>query len=68
MWNVNGHITTLFSCKGLEIIHQERRRHMKTIVMQDFNSIFFQKFGAAKKQLTTIYNTRKKSQLLKKVV
>jgi hypothetical protein len=40
----NGNTTTLlFSLKGLEILHQERRVQVKTIV----NSILFHKSGPA---------------------
>ena len=38
--------------KGLEILHQERRGQVKTIVMEHFISILFHKFGAANKQHT----------------
>ena len=42
----NGNTTTLlFSLKGLEILHKE-----KTIVMEHFNGILFQKFRPANKQ------------------
>ena len=38
MWKGNGNITTLlFSLKGHEILYQERRGQVKTIVMERFN-------------------------------
>ena len=40
------HIITL---KGLEILHQERRGQVKTIVMEHFNSILFYKSRPANK-------------------
>ena len=47
----NGNITALsFSLKGLEILYQERRGQVKTIVMEHFNGILFQKSGPANKQ------------------
>ena len=46
MWKGNGNTTTLlFSLKGLEIVHQERRGQVKTIVMEHFH-----KYGPANKQ------------------
>ena len=46
-----GNITTLlFSLKRLEILHQERRVQVKTIVMEHFNGILFHKSGPANKQ------------------
>ena len=45
-------ITLLFFLKGLESLHQERRGHVKTIVMEHFNSILFHKSGSANKQHT----------------
>jgi hypothetical protein len=42
MWNVNGNTTTLLhSLKGFEILHQERREQVNTILMEHFNSIVF---------------------------
>ena len=38
--------------KGLEILHQERRGQMKTIIMEHFNGILFHKSGPANKQHT----------------
>jgi hypothetical protein len=32
IWKGNGSSTTLFSLKGLEILHQERRRQANTLV------------------------------------
>ena len=46
MWKGNGNIVTLiFSLKGLEILHQERRGQVKTKVME-----YFHKYGPANKQ------------------
>ena len=42
----------IFSQKGLEIVHQERRGQVKNIVMEHFNGILFQKSGPANKQHT----------------
>jgi hypothetical protein len=53
MWKGIGNTTTLlFSLKGLEILHQERRGQVKTIVMEHFNGILFHKSGPANKQHT----------------
>ena len=52
MWKGNCNTTTSFSLKGLEILHQERRGQMKTIVMEHFNGILFHKSGLAYKQHT----------------
>jgi hypothetical protein len=42
MWKGNRNTTTiLFSLKGLEILHQERRGQVKTIAMEHFNGILF---------------------------
>ena len=41
MWKRNGNTTTLFSLKGLEIVHQEGRGQVKTMVMEHFNGILF---------------------------
>jgi hypothetical protein len=50
MWKGNGNTTTLlFSLKGLEILHQERRGQVKTIVMEHFKGILFYKSGPANK-------------------
>ena len=44
MWKGNGDTTTLlFSLKGLEILHQDRRGQVKTIVTKHNKSILFQK-------------------------
>jgi hypothetical protein len=58
MWNGNGNTTTLlFSLKGLEILHQERRGKVRTIVMEHFNDILFHKSGPATSSIsTTIQN------------
>ena len=42
----------LFSQKGLEILHRERRGQVNTIVMEHFNSILLRKSGPANKQYT----------------
>jgi len=53
MWKGNRNTTTLmFSLKGLEISHEERRGQVKTIVMEHFNGILFHKAGPANKQNT----------------
>ena len=40
MWMENGNTTTfLFSLEGLEILHQETRGQVNTIVMEHFNRI-----------------------------
>ena len=53
MWEGSGNTTTLlFSLKGLEILHQERRGQVKTIVMEQFNGILFYESGPANKQHT----------------
>ena len=50
MWKGNGNTTTLlFSLKRLEIVHQERRGQVKTIIIEHFNGILFHKFGPANK-------------------
>ena len=45
-------ITLLFSLKGLEILHQERRGQVKTMVMEHFNGILFHKSAPVNKQHT----------------
>jgi hypothetical protein len=53
MWKVNRNtITLLFSLEGLEILHQERRQQVKTIVMERFSGILFHKTGPANKRHT----------------
>ena len=52
MWKEIGNTTLLFSPKGLEILHQERRGQVKTIVMEHFNGILFRKSRPAYKQHT----------------
>ena len=47
MWKGNT-TTLLFSLKGLEILHQERRVQVNTIVMKHLNSILLHKSGPAK--------------------
>jgi hypothetical protein len=48
MWKGNGNtIKLLFSLKGSEVLYQERRRQMNTVMMEYFNNILF---GPAKKQ------------------
>ena len=44
--------TLLFSLRGLEILLQERRGQVKTIVMEHCNDILFHKYGPANKQHT----------------
>ena len=44
--------TLLFPLKGLEIVHQERRAQVRTMVMGYFNVILFHKSGLANKQHT----------------
>ena len=54
MWKGNRNNTTLlFSLKGLEILNQERRGQVNTIVMEHFNSILFHKSAPANKQHTS---------------
>ena len=48
-WNT---ITLLFSLKWLEILHQDIRTQVETIVMEIFNNILFHKDGPANKQHT----------------
>ena len=43
-------MTLLFSLEGLEILHQEIRGQVNTILVKHFNSILFHKFGPAAKQ------------------
>ena len=53
MWIGNGNTTTLlFSLKGLENLHQERRGQVKTIVMEHFKDIIFHRCGPTNKQHT----------------
>ena len=53
MWKGNENATTLlFSLKRLEIVHQERRGQVKTMVMEHFNGILFHKSEPANKQHT----------------
>jgi hypothetical protein len=47
-WNTT---KLLFSLKGLEILFQERRGQVKTLLMEHFN-ILFHKSGPANKQHT----------------
>jgi hypothetical protein len=50
MWKGIGNTTILlFSLKGLEILHQERRGQVKMIIMEHFNGILFHKPGPANK-------------------
>ena len=52
IWKGNGNTTkSLFSLKGLEILHQERRVEVNTMVMEHFNSILF--LNSADKQHTS---------------
>ena len=51
IWKGNGNTSSLlFSLKGLEIIHQERREQVITIVIEYFNGILIHKSGPANKQ------------------
>jgi hypothetical protein len=53
MWKGNRNTTTLlFSLNGLEILHQERREEMKTMVIGHFNGMLFHKSEPANKQHT----------------
>ena len=53
MWKGNRNTTTLlFSLKWLEILHQDIRTQVETIVMELFNNILFHKDGPANKQHT----------------
>ena len=53
IWKGNGNTTTiLFSLKGLEILHQEKREQMDTIVMEHFKSFLFHNSGTTNKQNT----------------
>jgi hypothetical protein len=53
MWKGNGNITTLlFSLKGFESLHQEKREQVETIVMKCFNGILLHKSGPANRQHT----------------
>jgi hypothetical protein len=57
MWKGNGLTTKLlFSVKGLEILHQERRGQVKTIVLKHLNGILFHKSGPGNKQHTNQSN------------
>jgi hypothetical protein len=62
IWKGNGNNTSLlFSLKGLDILHQERRGQVNTIVMENFNSIHFHKSEPSNKrhiyQSTTVRMT-----------
>ena len=51
MWKGNGNtITLLFSLNGFEILLQERRGQVETILMEHFNGIHFHKSGPPNKQ------------------
>jgi hypothetical protein len=52
IWKGNGNTTVLFSLKKFEILHQERRGQVKTIVMEHFSGILFHKSGPDIKQNT----------------
>ena len=43
-------ITILSSLEGLEMLYQERREQMNTIVMESFHSMLLYKSGPANKQ------------------
>jgi hypothetical protein len=52
-WKECGNITILlFSSKGLEILHQERRGQVNAMAIKHSNSIFFHKPGPANKEQT----------------
>ena len=67
MWKRYGNTTILllFSLKGLEILHQEKRGQVKTMVMEYFNSILFHKSRPANKQHTNHSSTGLLSLILK---
>ena len=51
--NENGNTTiSLFSMNGLEILRQERRGKLKSMLMERFNGILFHKSGPASKRNT----------------
>jgi len=51
IWKGNENSTTLlFFLTGLEVLHQERRGQVETIVMEHFDGILFPKSGPANKQ------------------
>ena len=51
MWKANGNTTSLsFSLKVLEILPQERRGQLNSIMMEPYNNIPLYKFGPANKQ------------------
>ena len=53
IWKGNQNTTKLlFYLKGLNILHQERRGQVKTMLMEHFNSILFHMSGSANKQHT----------------
>ena len=53
LWKGNGNTASLkFSQKRLEILHQERRGQVNTIVMEHFNNILFYKSEPSNKQYT----------------
>jgi hypothetical protein len=53
MWKGNFNTTTLlFSLKGFEILHRDRRGQVKTLVMEHFNGIPSHKSGPTNKQHT----------------
>ena len=64
--NINN-TTLLFSLKRLEIVHQERRGQVKTIVMELFKGIPFHESGPANKQHTNQPNVLIKA-YLKRVI
>ena len=63
IWKGKGNtITLLFSLKWLEILHQERRGQVNTVVIEHFNRILFHRSWPANKQHT--YQTINQSQHL----
>jgi hypothetical protein len=57
-WKENVNTTTLFYLKVLEILYQERRGQVNTLVMEQFNSILFHNSGSVNKQHTYQSNKR----------
>ena len=55
MWKGNRNTTTLLF-SGPEVLHQGRRDHGKTRVMEHFNRILFYKSGPANKEHTVLIN------------
>ena len=64
MWKGNGDIAVLFYLKGFEILYEERRGEVDTIVTEHFNDILFQKSEPANKQHTNQSKLKYQSQPL----